>query len=282
MATPSSASSKQYGERKRPYVALTVKLVIGSFLTLAAFALFTASIKSHDPDEASLSGWLMAPLVWVLISAYRTWKSVPRIDRESVDLRTPRIVTAIALAFLVGTFVFTSSAIAIRWEVRQGQSKRIRAILAEGKSFGPANVKFRSRMSKILQREPKGYEEFRIQCADLESTLDDAEPTLSKARSLLDRLDEEYADYPDALSFVALFKQLSDQDAKVFSYLREEIACSKTLGQTNSSQQARFSELCVAPAREKMSPVLEEEQRLLKEAQQKGATIPPDLVEALK
>lgn len=282
MATPSSAVSKEYSERKGPYVALTAKLVTGSVLLLAAFGLFTASIKSRDPDEASVAGWLMAPLVWVLISAYRTWKSVPKIDREAADLKTPRVVTAIAFAFLLAAFAFTASAIAIRWELRQAQSKRIRAILADGKSLGPANVQFRSRMSEILQREPKGYSDFQAQCADLEATLNDADPTLSKARNLLDRLDEEYTDYPDALSFVALFKQLSDQDAKVFSYLREEITCSKTLGQMNNSQQARFLELCVAPARAKMSPVLEQEQRLLKEAQQKGATIPPDLAEALR
>jgi hypothetical protein len=282
MATPNSAVSKEYSERKGPYIALTAKLVTGSVLVLGAFGLFTASIKSRDPDEASVAGWLMAPLVWVLIWAYRTWKSVPTIDREAADLKRPRVVTAIAFAFLLASFAFTASAIAIRWELRQAQSKRIRAILAEGKFLGPANVQFRSRMSEILQREPKGYPEFQAQCADLEATLNDADPTLGKARNLLDRLDEEYTDYPDALSFVALFKQLSDQDAKVFSYLREEITCSKTLGQMNNSQQARFLELCVAPARAKMSPVLEQEQRLLKEAQQKGATIPPDLAEALR
>lgn len=282
MATPTPAISKEYSERKRPYVFLTAKLVIGALLVLLAFGLFTASTKSHDPDEASASGWLMAPLVWVLISAYRTWKAVPRVDRDSADLRKLRFITAIAFIVLLGTLVFTSSSVAIRWELKQAQSKRIGAILAEGKSLGPTNIKFRARLSEILQRDIRGYADFQAQCADLETALDDAEPTLSKARNLLDHLDEEYIGYPDAQSFVALFKQLTEQDAKLFSYLREEINCSKTLGQMNRSQQARFSELSVAPARERMSPVLEQEQRLLKDAQQKGATIPPDLVEALR
>jgi len=146
-------------------------------------------------------------------------------------MRHFRIVTAVTLAILLGMFVFTASVIAIRWELRQAKSKRIRAILSEGKSLGPANVEFRARMSAILQREPKGYQDFQTQRADLAVALNNAEPTLSKGRNLLDRLDEEYADYPDALSFVALFKQLGDEDAKIFSYLREEISCSKTLAQ---------------------------------------------------
>jgi hypothetical protein len=282
MVTPSSVVVKGYGERKRPFISLTVKLLVGSLLILLAFGLFTASIKSHDPDEASASGWLMAPLVWVLISASRTWKTVPRMEREAADLRNPRIIVAVALTVLVGVFLFAASSVAVRWQLRQAQSKRIRAILDEGKSLGPANAEFRARLSAILQREPKEYQPFQTQCADLEVALDNAEPTLSKARNLLDRLNEEYAEYPDALSFVALFRQLSDEDAKVFSYLREEITCSKTLEQMNRSEQARFSELCVVSATEKMSPVLQQEQQLLREAQQKGAKIPPDLMNALK
>jgi hypothetical protein len=60
------------------------------------------------------------------------------------------------------------------------------------------------------------------------------------------------------------------------------ISCSEVLARSDVSQQNKFMSLCVDPAQLELIPAVAEEQKLLNEAKERGAKLPPDLLESLK
>jgi hypothetical protein len=278
----SSSVTTQYLKRRKPFVVLTVKLVVGAGLILAAFELFSDAIKARDTNEGKLAGWLAAPIVWLLISAHRTWRSIPKTDRRAEELKRPRVFTASAFLFLLATLTLVALIVAIRWEQRQARSQRIQELLAEGKALEPANTKNRLEVRSIVGRDVRSFADFRAQTADLRVALDENDALAVKRNELLNQLTYEFSDSPDALSMLELFKQITAEDSKASSVFRAEIACSDTLERSDETQQKRFVLLCEVPALREMVLSASATDNLLKQAQQKGATLPPDIVEALK
>lgn len=280
MATPTIAPT--YAARREPYLIIILKLGAAIVILLGAFGLFLAAVAGHNQEAAKLSGWLVAPVVWLVSSAYGTHKKIPAEDRAAADLRKARIAAQVAVGVLVSAVVLIGGTIAVKWEQKQARQERIHRLLSEGRALGPANADFRRRMAAVLEREPQTFAAFQSQCVDLESVLDSNGATLDKARLLIDKLEEEFADSPDALSTLALLKRALGADAKIFGYLREEIACSRVLSSGGKDEQAAFRERCLVPVQAKVSPILLEEEQLLRELQKQGTTLPPDVAEALR
>lgn len=167
-----------------------------------------------------------------------------------------------------------------RSEARQ---KRIDQLLIQARtSLGPANEDFRRRMRQIMGRDPQTFAEFQSRNDDLESLLDSNDATMNRSRQILAQLQEEFVDSQNVQSMITSLGQGLDNDSKIFGYLREEIACSRVLAGSTKLEQSSFRERCIVPEQEKMSPLLLNEERLLRELQSKGASLPPDVAAALK
>jgi hypothetical protein len=221
-------------------------------------------------------------VVWLLGSAYSKWKAIPVSEKQAPELRTVQLANRISLGFLLVTIAGTALAIAIPLEQRREQSQRIRLLLEEGKALEPASTNNRLAVRAILRRDVRSFADFRRQCTDLQSALDENNSLTIKRNDLFTRLGYEYSGYPDALSMVAIFKQIVAEDTKASSVFRDMIACSDTLARSDETQQKQFALLCQDPALEKAEQSASTTASLLKQAQEKGAKLPPDILEAFK
>jgi len=165
----------------------------------------------------------------------------------------------------------------------EAHNERIHQLLIQARtSLGPANEDFRRRMGQIMERDPQTFAEFESRNDSLESLLDTNDTTMNRSRQILGQLQEEFADSQNVQSMISTLGQVLDNDSKIFGYLREEIACSRVLANSTKFEQSNFRERCIAPAQEKMSPLLLNEGKLLRELQSKGATLPPDVAKFLR
>lgn len=163
------------------------------------------------------------------------------------------------------------------------RNERIDQLLIQARtSLGPANEDFRRRMGQIMESDPQSFAEFQSRNDNLESLLDSNDATMNKTRQILGQLQEEFADSSNVQSMISSEGQVLDNDGKIFGYLREEIACSRVLASSTKHEQSNFRERCIAPAQEKMSPLLLNEEKLLRELHSKGATLPPDVAGVLR
>lgn len=288
VVSPELPASEAISTRRKPFVGIVVRIGVAVILILL-FAVFWGSVMStHEPDAAAehlagqLGGLLGFTVPWLLAAAYSKWKRIPSADMESPELRNVRFASRIAVGFLLATIAGTALSIAVPLEQRRERSQRIKLLLDEAKALEPASTRNRLEVRSITNRDVRNFADFRKQCTDLRAALDENDMLATKRTKLLAQLGYEYRDYPDALSMVMLFSQINAEDSKASSVFRDLIACSDTLARSDGTQQKRFVLLCVAPVLPQMDLSASTMNNLLKQAQRKGAKLPPDLLEAFK
>jgi hypothetical protein len=287
-ANPEVRGNESISARRKPFMGIVVRIVVSSIFVLL-FAVFWGSvISTHEPDAAAerlagpLGGLLGLTVPWLLGSAYSKWKRIPSADKEAPELGNLRLASRIAVGFLLATLAGTALLIAVPLEQRREQSKRVKLLLDEAKALEPASTRNRLEVRSITNRDVRNYADFRKQCAELRAALDENNTLATKRNELRKKLSYEYRDNPDALSMVVLLSQIDAEDAKASSVFRNLIACSDTLATSDETQQKRFLLLCVAPALPQLELSASTMNNLLKLAQQKGAKLPPDVLEAFE
>jgi len=282
MAIPTAVISDSLLLRKKPFIGVVFRLSIAAIVVLIALGMFWAAVSFHEPDSASTAGWLMAPVVWLLSSAYHKWKAIPIADKGAPELKIARLASGIALGVLLATITGTTLSIAIPLGQRHERSQRIRRLLDEAKALEPASTKNRLEIRSIMNQDVQNFAAFHIQCTDLQSALDENDVLVTKRQELLGQLSYEYRGYTDALSLVTLFKQITAEDAKASAVLRDLIACSTTLEKLDETHKRKFPQLCKASALQQLQVFQPTMENLLRQAQQGGAKLPPDVLDALR
>jgi hypothetical protein len=280
--TPLSTSPRSYNHRRAPYIGTGIRLSIAAILILIALMLFQGAVSSHDPDMGSTAGWLMAPVVWLISAAYRKWKAIPVTDRIAVDLNVPRLVTRLAMGFLILTILGTALAVAIPFQQKQARSHRIKLILQKWRDLAPANTQNRLTFREILARDVSTFSELQKQCEDLQGALNQNDVLAAKRKEFLNELSPEFNNTPSGLALLETTKQMGIEDAKSGTALREMISCSKALAKTDLYTQKHFRSACITPASDTLSATWARTLTLLKQLQEKGAKLPPDILESLK
>ncbi len=256
---------------------------------------YQAEAATVSPEKGKAS-WLVR---WGLVSAF--WIGLNSTVAHSVaDVKARLIIffifTVWGITQLIAgrtikrtlTIAAVYMCIGIGWYgIVQYRSKardeRIEQLLSQARiSLGPANEDFRRRMGQIMESDPKTFGEFQLRNDNLESLLDTNDTTMNRSRQILGQLQEEFAGSQNVQSMISTLGQALDNDSKIFGCLREEIACSRVLANSTKLEQSNFRERCIAPAQEKMSPLLLNEDKLLRELQSKGATLPPDVAKFLR
>lgn len=281
METPTVPLVKSLSEREGQYFRVATRLGIAAIMILVAFGIVWIAVSSHEPEFGRLAGWPTVPALWALSSAYRHWKAVPASDRINPQLRRGRIVTRIALSVLLAVVAATALAIVIPVAQRQVRSRRFKQLLEQANEGIPAVTQNRLNVQAIMRRDIKNFATFRTQCLDLQVALQEADALAIKKKQLWSQLERE-TDDPKTLSLLELYKQIGSEDEKGMAALHQVISCSEVLARSDASQQSKFISLCVAPALSELEVSETNETKLLKEAQERGATLPPDLLESLR
>ena len=282
MTLTSVQAARSYAERREPYFVLIVKLGLATFLLLAGVGLFAASVSSKQPDAAEMAGWLAAPIFWLCASAYKNYKSILSSDWASPDLMKSKAAVLASAAIFSIAVILTASSGAIFWQSKRAHQARLSQLFQKERSIQPAKREFMFKLKSINGKDPQTFSEFKEYCASLKSVLDQGEPIWNEQTVLLDSLQKEYRGADDIQQIIALLKQGQSQDQTAFGYFREEITCSEVLSRAEKATQDKFSAICIAPLRNKISPVLEKQQQTLHQLQNKGVRLPPEVAEALR
>jgi hypothetical protein len=281
MESPTLPSSKSLPERERQYFGVATRVGIAVIIILVTVGLVWAAVSSHDPDSAETFGWLMAPVVWLLSSAYRKWKTIPVSDRADPQLRRGRLVNRATLVVLLLVIAGSALAIVVPLEQRHAQARRFEQILSQVHSYTPAVTQNRLNVQAIMVRNVRNFGDFRAQCMDLQAALQEGAALAIKKKQMWDQLQRE-TDDPKTRSLLDIYAQIGDEDEKAAKTLHQMISCSDVLVRSDVSQQSKFMTLCVEPANSELLVSGANENRLLKEAGDRGAKLPPDILESLK
>jgi hypothetical protein len=264
MGSPTSPVPKSLSEREQPYFSVAIRLFGATTITLITVGLIWGAISVHDADSAGTFGWLMGPAVWLMSSAYSKWKKIPVSDRTDPQLNRGRVINRVALASLVLVIIGTTLTITVALQRRQARSRRVKEILQQTKLEIPAITQNRLNVKAIMGRNSRTFEEFRIQCADLEVALQESDAFAVKKEQLRDQLGREMDD-PDALSLLKLFGEIREEDSKATLTLHRMVSCSDVLARSDALQQGKFMSLCVEPANSELLVSAANENKLLKE-----------------
>lgn len=281
MESPTLPASKSLSEREWQYFSVAARVGIAAIIILVTLGLFWAAVSSHDPDSAGTFGWLMAPVVWLLSSAYRKWKTIPVSDRADPQLSRGRVVNRVVLGVLLLVIVGSAFAIIIPLQQRQAQARRFKQILNQVHSDTPAVTRNRLNVQAIMGRDVRNFADFRTQCTDLQAALQESDALAIKKKQLWDQLQRE-TDDSKTRSLLELYRRIGNEDEKATSTLHRMISCSDVLVRSDVSQQSKFMPLCIEPANSELLISVANENKLLKEAEEHGAKLPPDILESLK
>jgi len=192
-------------------------------------------------------------------------------------LTTKRTIIIVTVIYVIGLGLFT-----IVINDLNAHHERDQQLLNQARSLGRETKDFRQKLGQILGRTPQTFPEFKSQTDDLKILLDSSDGTINKSRIFLNQFQEESSESAELQPIISLDGQILDDDKKIIGYLREETACARNLLDSSKIEQLSFRKRCIAPAQEKISPMILDEEKLLREIQSKGATLPPDIAEALR
>jgi len=207
MESPALPAPKSLSEREWQYFGVAALLGIAAFIILLALGWFWAAVSSHDIESAGTSGWLMAPVLWLLSTAHSKWKKIPVSDRTDPQLNRGRVVNRVALGLLLFVIVGSALAIVIPLQRKQAQSQRFKEIMNQVRLGTPAVTRNRLNVRAIEAREVGNFADFRTQCTDLQAALQESDALALKKKQLWDQLERE-TDDPKALSFLDLYRQI--------------------------------------------------------------------------
>ncbi len=164
-------------------------------------------------------------------------------------------------------------------------SGRIHQILEDAKARQPEDSRIRAAFQEVLARQPRSFSEFRKQCADLKTVLDESDVMEKKKRQMLADLRAEFGDDVHVKAMFDTLSAIEDASDKMEPIWRGMIACSDVLESAPSSKQNEYDEICVQPAQQQINLIAPEisklVQRLQSEAQKYGASLPPDVLQAI-
>jgi hypothetical protein len=194
-----------------------------------------------------------------------------------------RIIVLMILALSVGTLgrgqTVTPS------NSQQERSRRIHEILQKAKSYQAADTKTRAALQEVLSREPRTFEEFEKQCADLQATLTENDVMEKRKRKMLADLQFEFQGDSKVQPVFSLLYQMEDVSDKVEPIWRGMIACSGTVASAAQGKQEAYQTICVDPAHQQLSLLVPEinrlGQQLQAEVQEYGGSLPRDFLQVI-
>jgi hypothetical protein len=168
---------------------------------------------------------------------------------------------------------------------QQERSRRIHEILQDAKSYQAADAKTGAALREIVGRQTRTFAEFEKQCADLQATLAENDVMEKRKRKMLTDLQYEFRGDSKVQPVFNLLYQMGDMSDKVDPIWRGMIACSGILASAVQSKQEAYQTICVDPARQQLSLLIPEMNRLGRqlqtEIQKYGGSLPPDFLQAI-
>ena len=255
---------------KSLYTALVIELSVAA-IGLLEFALTIfdtcVSIQTGVPVEKTKTPDYSLPVVFLgLWLANGTWKEiVKREPGAAYGRQQKRIRVAVAIGISAVLVVFGISG----YSVGRHRNEPLRALQKRVAELRPANDRFKTELSRIRSADVSTLEDYHKNCVELEVLLDAWEPIRKENAALFAEYGRIARDRPAALGIAALLKSVGETDDRIFALMRNEISHSKTLLEQPPRKQEAYYNRYIEPIRAEIAKLVDEEARLLKQAQQR-------------
>lgn len=286
---PSQAArnvARQAAKVKWLYAAYISELLLAGFLL--ALTVFPLVVNVFDPSThgaGEKGGQAFLGLIALLLSARRTWQEILKHESGSSYAKKHRAYNAV-LALVLGAAVLTSGILGSQAGSRSYRDAALKALVKRADELQPAHQQFRAELAKIRGADVRTFEDYHNNCLKLEALLDGWEPVRREDAALFAEVTAELArsarDRPDMAEVAVSAKSVHEMDDQIIGLLRSEISHSKKLVEQPPHKQEAYYKHHIEPIQAEIAKLGDQESRLLKQAQQRGIKLPPDLAEALR
>jgi hypothetical protein len=242
--------------------ARLIIILLFSFAGLIIYLFVVEASHAGDQEKFAESTTKM-----FLYSALALWGMSQTFASRYLTIK--RTVIVAAIFYTIGTV-----ALAALFHGPDSQRVKMEQLMAEMGSLGPPSQEFLQKLGQIIQRDPKGFAEFQQRENELEALLDSDSPRLQKVTSLLGQIQGLSAANQNNQPSLALMQRAYDDDSKVFAALREEIACAHVLARSAASERPQFRRICIDASQDKIRPLAEDEETVLRDLQHQGSKVP--------
>jgi hypothetical protein len=280
---PQVLFSSKKGSRSS-YVWLSIDLfLLVVLLALGICNLTWKTMAGQHEDAGKSAGQLLIPVIFLGFGAKRAWASLLEKEPESDSSfkkkhrRFFQVATVCSLLVLATGWAFGLT-IGQRVEKRQ----RLEHVLSDLGRAAPKNAEFRQRLTALRSAETPTMEDYYRQCLNLEALLDEFEPQRQRNMELFKTVSRETGEYPRLQPTIELLGRINQKDEEIILVLRREVAKAKQLWSLPYYRQSAFYEREILPIQAEIERLATEELAMLREAQQRGVSLPSDLADVVK
>jgi hypothetical protein len=248
-----------------PAASWWARLIIILFWSFAALFVFLFIVEANYAGDQEKLGESATKMF--LYSALALWGMSQTFASRYLTIKRTMIVATIFYTTGIGV-------LAVAFHAPDSQQGKIKQLVAEVASLGPSNQEFRQKLDDVTQQEPKDFAGFQQRENELEALLDSDSQRTQTAKSLLKQLQDLSAANQNSQPSLPLIQRAYDDDSKVFAALREEIACSHVLTRSTVSERSQFRRICLDASQDKIRPLAEDEETIMRELQQQGYKVP--------
>jgi hypothetical protein len=252
----------QGNPRASSWWARLIIFLLWGFAGLLVFLFVVESNLAGDQEKLAESTTKM-----FLYSALALWGLSQTFASRLTIKRTMIVATVF---YIVGIGV-----LAVAFHATDSQQYKMRQLLTDIASLGPPSQDFRQKLEQVVQQDPKDFAGFQQRENELEALLDSDSARVQKAQSLLKELqDLPTINQSSQMSSLPLVQRAYEDDSKVFAALREEIACAHVLSRSAVNERLQFRRICLDASQDKIRPLAEDEDTVMRELQQQGYKVP--------
>jgi hypothetical protein len=242
--------------------ARLIIILLWSCAGLFVFLFIVEANYSGDQEKLGESATKM-----FLYSALALWGMSQTFASRYLTIKRTMIVATIFYTIGIGM-------LAVAFHAPNAQQVKMKQLIAEVASLGPSNQEFRQKLDRVIQQDPKDFADFQQRENELEALLDSDSQRTQEAQSLLKQLQDLSAASQNSQPSLPLIRRAYDDDSKVFAALREEIACAHVLSRSTVNERLQFRRMCLDASQDKIRPLAEDEETIMRELQQQGYKVP--------
>jgi hypothetical protein len=266
-----------------PYTWLTVDLlIVTSLLALMTFNVAWQSISVTAQKAGESVGRSLILLILLLYGAKAAWKSlVGREPESNSHFKHKHREFQVVAGGSITVILIAALSYGVTVGRRIEKNKRVEVLLGQVGQLASKNADFRLRLGAIRSAETPTMRDFYRQCLALEGLMDEFEPHRQKNQLFSNSVLREVADEPKLVPTVQLLVQISEKDSRIIAAFRVEVAKAKELIRLPPSRQVAYYETEIAPIEAEIQKLANEQMGLLRDARERGITLPADISELL-
>jgi hypothetical protein len=184
----------------------------------------------------------------------------------------------------LGVFVAVAVAGGLFW-IRSRQTAKLESLFTRVRELGVRGAPQKQLFMKLTRENTQTLPEYLKRCAELESVLNDYEPTERQMGDVMIEIQQEIdalnpkGSYANMLPMFRVLSAILDKDLEGAKAYRQEVEFAKQLPDIPESDRARFYTANIQPAIEQERRIGQDELQIMKDAKARGVYLPENMLQ---